>query len=310
MRRLLLIFLLAAATQAAEDYFPLATGNVWAYRNERGGTWTIRVGEPVEAGGRTYFQVEGYGASNLLLRKDETGNLVRWDDSTRDESVVTRFEGTFASGAGFCREEGAVSREPGRFSNSGQTLKTLDIRYRILGCADAGIESESYSANLGLVRRVTQSLIGPVEYELVRARIGGIAFGASASASVSVTLSRPELRLPPLGQPLGIRGSITVDVPGPEPLDLGFSSAQRFNVTLASKDGELLWTWSADKLFAAVTAKESWTGSRAFEWELVIPADVASRLGQDLYRVESWITSTGQRPSLAAAAPLRIGAVN
>lgn len=300
----------AAAFGAMEDYFPIDAGNEWVYQNQRGAAWKIRIGEPVEIGGRLYHTLEGYTASPVLVRKNDAGDLVRWDEASGVDTVLTRFEGKFASGAGFCREEGEVQTDPERFPQPGRALRALAIRYRISGCADAGIESELYGANLGLLRRVTQSIIGPVSFDLVRARVGSITFNGTSAGVVSVQLARAEVPRPPVGQPLRVAGSISVDVSGAGPLELEFLSTQRFNVVLVSREGEHLWTWSADKLFAAVTARESWTGRRDFDWELNVPADVAARLGEQMYRVECWITATGQRPGLSSAAPLRVGAVN
>lgn len=300
----------AALLGATEDYFPIEPGNEWVYRNQRGEVWTVRVGEPVEAGGRLYHTLDGYAPGPVAVRSNDAGDLVRWDDASGTEVVLTRFEGKFASGAGFCREEGEVQRDPERFPQPGQPLRALAIRYRISGCADAGIESELYGANLGLLRRVTQSIIGPVSYDLVRARVGAVTYNGAASGVVSVQLARAGVARPPVGQPLRISGAISVDVTGAGPLEVEFLSSQRFNVVLVSREGEHVWTWSADKLFAAVTARESWTGRRDFEWELVVPADSASKLGEGTYRVEAYITATGQRPFLSSAAPLRIGAVN
>lgn len=305
----------AATLGAMEDYFPISPGNEWVYRNQRGADWKIRVGEPVEAGGRVYHTLEGYAPSPVLVRKNDAGDLLRWDEASGTDVVLTRFEGKFASGAGFCKEEGEVQADTDRFPAVGRSLRALSIRYRISGCADAGIESELYGANLGLLRRVTQSIIGPVTFDLVRARVGSITLNetpgnGSAAGVVSVQLARPEVPRPPVGQPLRVAGTISVDVSGAGPLELGFASGQRFNVVLVSREGEHLWTWSADKLFVAMAARESWTGRRDFDWELLVPADVAARLGEQMYRVEAWITATGQRSALCSAAPLRIGAVN
>lgn len=300
--------MLALALGAAEDYFPLAQGNEWTYREQRGGVWKIRVGEPSEVGGHTYYALEGYTPEPVLVRWDDRGRLVRWDEPAGTEVLITAFApGTFESGVGFCREQGDVAVEPGRFIQEGRSLPALEIRYRIQGCADAGVEQELYAANLGLVRRVQQSIAGPVTYDLVRARLGGVSFQAPGTGSVSVTLGQSEFKLPVSGEPLRIAGSIAVDLTGQAPLDLEFRSSQRFDVALASRNGERLWTWSATRLFAAVIAFESWTGSRSFEFELELPPDVALRLGEDVYRVEAWITSAGQRQVLSGAAPMRIG---
>ena len=54
----------------------------------------------------------------------------------------------------------------------GSWEETLEIRYRTAQCNDAGLESEQYAENIGMVRRVVQSFTGPRAYELVYARVG------------------------------------------------------------------------------------------------------------------------------------------
>ncbi len=303
--RLTPLFPLLALPAFCQNFFPLAEGNEWNYRGPRGASLKISVGAPTGSFGRLYFPLTGYAPRALLVRRDDAGTLLQFDPVFKLESPVTVFgpaDATFQSGAGFCGEEGTV-RGPARLDQ----WDAVEIRYRVRTCADAGLEQELFAANIGLVRRISQTIAGPVAVELESARIGGLTFRRSAAGprvEVAVGLAETSLTRPAAGGPLTIQGSIEVAVAGPAALPVQFSSSQRFDVVLIGPDGRQRWVWSADKLFAAVASSEVWTGVTRFEWTMVAPDFEPFEPG--VYRVQAWIAAAGDPKRLAATVPVAV----
>src|SRR4051812_32997521 len=91
-RRLPLFLALAGSLFTAEaatpDYFPLQTGNSWAYRISQGRqttAGTINVGSTVSANGQTYYQLQFFDRS-VMLRQDASGSLLAYDSESKQES--------------------------------------------------------------------------------------------------------------------------------------------------------------------------------------------------------------------------------
>ena len=94
MRPLLSALILSAAGlyAAQPDYFPLQTGNQWTYRaTGLGQSFTVEVGGTVEAGGQTYFVVDGFRRGTVWLRQDDDGTMWVYDAAKRAESVWAAF---------------------------------------------------------------------------------------------------------------------------------------------------------------------------------------------------------------------------
>ena len=58
----------------------------------------------------------------------------------------------------------------------------------------------------------------------------------------------------------------------PEPLVLEFTSSQRYDLWIAPADGEPIWTWAADKLFAQMMGQETIAPGDTIEYHDTVPA--------------------------------------
>ena len=84
---------LLAGVAGAADYFPLATGNTWTYKDAKlGQTLTVKVGLPYLINNTVYYSLQGYTDSRVLVRKDERGQLVYYDDEKQTDGLLTFFE--------------------------------------------------------------------------------------------------------------------------------------------------------------------------------------------------------------------------
>src|SRR3954471_14204015 len=76
------------AEAATPDYFPLQTGNSWAYRITQAGqnqSGTINVADTVSQNGQTYFRLQFFDR-DLLVRQDDAGSLLSYDPDSKQET--------------------------------------------------------------------------------------------------------------------------------------------------------------------------------------------------------------------------------
>ena len=178
------MLVLSSPTFAA-NLFPLQTGNSWTYRDAASGdTFTIQVGTPVITDGRVYYSLRGYTPSRLFVRMDEeTNRLMAWDELHEQEIPLVSFRPDgFWWQAPFrgCESDGQTLPTPGEHNGPAGFFETvLELRYGSVGCAN-GIEWEQFAQNYGLLRRIVASTLGPRQFDLISANIGGMTIGISA----------------------------------------------------------------------------------------------------------------------------------
>ena len=303
--RLMLGAALLISTAGAADFFPLREGNAWTYRSVRtGATFTVEVGAPVVMSERVYYMLRGYGEGPLLVRLDERRELVQIDEESGSEQTLTSFApsegGWWEAPSRGCRQEGQTLERRGLHDGAaGPIPDVLQINYRIFGCADVGVESEQYAENIGMVRRITTTIAGPDQYDLVYARVGRMEINALPYASFTVSVLDSKAK-DQVGAVLRLRTNSLLA------LNLHFSMGQEFEAVVRDEEGRALWKWSEGQFFtAAVHDKLVWG-----EWEIPvrIPRAVFAPRGSDAgkYTLQAWLTTSGPNPTFAATVPLTV----
>jgi hypothetical protein len=217
------IAVFAACPAWGADYLPLQAGNTWTHREPLiGQTFTIRVGTPVMTNDRVYYSLRGYLDSPRLVRIDEQNQLVDLDEETGAEQVLTSFtpfEGGWWDAPGRqCESLGQTLEKRGTHDGpAGPIRDVLEVRYRVISCADTGAQAEEYAENLGMVRRVTNTFAGPRRFDLVSARVGKAVIDAAANGRFIVSAE-------PGAQGMAI--SWRLETSTGEPLRLLFSSGR------------------------------------------------------------------------------------
>jgi hypothetical protein len=289
------LFLLALTAAAAmADYLPLANGNWWLYRDAvTGSTFEIRVSTPSVIRGKVYHSVRGMGPAPLLLRTHESGNIVLWDEEKEIEKIVTSFEtqnvGDFEAYGRQCPATGRAQKELGQYQGPAGIWPAAEVRLQPYGCADAGETQELYAANVGLLRRVTNTIIGPRVFDLVQARIGKQVISASETGRFSITA---------IPGPGVWNVSLYLDLPLGTSIPVVFPSGQTYDLRLRGPDGVVIYTWSATRLFTQgvrnVTLQGGWTDSTT------VPYPPGTR-DRRTYSLEAWFTTAQGQPQFAAA---------
>jgi hypothetical protein len=260
----LLLFSIASLLAQVTDYFPLVPGSTWIYRaSAPAGAFTIRIGNSTTINGVEYYRVEGYQPEAVLLRLDERGNLIRWDEATRTEALFLRFDGVgFSSTATTCRQTGTADTKPASYRGPiGSVDNARIIRYNGGVCADAGLARETFIPWLGLVERAETTFIGERTIELVYAQIGGVTYLNDAGVAFSISAT-------PNAQGIGAR--LVLHNRTDRPFDLNFRSTQFYDFQVRNAQGDVVYTWSADKIFLQVERKLTIRGEEVWADTLAV----------------------------------------
>ncbi|HNY39567.1 MAG TPA: BsuPI-related putative proteinase inhibitor [Bryobacteraceae bacterium] len=300
MTKLATLFLCASAAFAA-DYFPLQLGNYWTYKDlSTGQTFTVRVGTPLSMrDGRVFSRIDGYVDHDLWVRVDETGNLLHLDEETGAEYPLTAFEVAAPAWAaapfrGCEQESQRVAKPEPHVGPAGVFTDTVTLKYRGFSCADTGILSEVYAANLGLLQRTVSTIAGPRVLELVAARVGNFTFAGNPAATFDVSLN-------PMGEGK-LNATLRLTVNAGESMDLSYGTSQDYDVVVWNSKGERAYVWSDGQFF---TQQQRWRSiSRRLNHEVEI--NTAAPLPDGYYLLEAWLTAGPGGRAFASMMPFRI----
>ncbi len=293
-----LLFAAVSALPAAE-HLPLDMGNYWIYRDERSGeTFEVRVSQPIWLqNGRTYHYLNGYAGQRVIARIDERGNLAVLDEETGTESILTGFAESpdtwWTAPARECALEGQTQERRVSYDGpGGRWRQALDIHYRSPNCADAGLTSEIFAPNIGMLRRTVTTIAGPKTFDLVYARVGSQIIETRNRARFSVSVDQP------LGEE-ELQVTLRIDLGFTPFIRLFFPTSQTFDVALRNSSGGIVWSWSDGKSFAQA-ASERLIGNVWTE-TVTIPKPAGDLTD---FTIEGWLTTAPGEPKFAATAPM------
>jgi hypothetical protein len=297
------LFLLAAGLAHAQ-YFPLQVGNQWIYRVDEGPVKELRVAEVLRAetvDEKEYFVYKGIlgetarirlTADNKLVQINADGTESLWADFNAAEgtSYPTSFDS--CTGRGQIKSQNASTELLDRRWDNG-----IRVIYSAASCADAGVSEDLFFPGLGLAQRTYQSFTGPRRYKLSYARIGNASIVTSGEYSFRVNLSKKTYAPRAI-----INLRLTLENWTKEELKLHFNSGQSFDFAIRDASGEVVFYWSANKLFTAevrdviVAGEKNWTATE--EMDL--------KVGE--YVLEAWLT-TDRKPTFKAQVPFTVAAI-
>ena len=297
----LLAFLLTSAAGAA-NLFPLEPGNTWTYRATKSGhELRIQVGlNPILVGDVVYHKLTGYVDEPVLVRAGDDGSLYYLDEDY-GELPLTLFEPTdrywFNAPKRGCEHLGQTQTKRYDYAGrAGRFASALAVEYRTFGCADAGIEEELYTENIGMLSRTVQSFAGPVTYELVYASLGPMTIVETPRTSFHLTLK-------PSNADLAV-AVMRLEVAGGLPLKLVFPSAQQYDAVLRDEGRNVVWRWSDGQYFVPAVTEKAVT---EFTAEVPVPgAPNGVKLPPGTYTLEAWLATTEPEARFAATAHLQV----
>ncbi|MBN9663110.1 MAG: hypothetical protein J0H49_33230 [Acidobacteria bacterium] len=293
----------------AQDYLPLGDGNYWTYRSDKSSeTFTISVGTPHQFNGEVYYSVKGYGVARNFLRRTAEGNLVQVDMEAGTESPVTLFDPgkQWESPLSGCKQTAEAPAKRGEYAGPvGIFPAAQTVSYGPGACADAGFQEETYLENIGLVRRVVNTLAGPVQYDLVSARVGKFTFSAGPSVIVRVSVPENSFQRRTAAEALHLQAVLQIDAVSALGVRVQFPTSQRYDMVLRNPSGAVVYRWSEGKAFLDVVGEETVGGPKSYLIEGEIDAATAAGLDDGLYTVEAWL-ATGEGPKFASSATVEL----
>lgn len=298
-----LMVLAAGMNLSAADFLPLAPGNQWTYQDAvTGQSFTVQVAlTQYFVNGHTYQVLKGYTPKQLIVRVNEYGNIVFWDEEREADVMLTAFE--FAHGARFeahareCPEQGQVQERRVVHDGPAGKWNALEIRYLVLACADTGDISEQFAENIGMVQRVVNTFAGPRTFNLVHAKLGNQVISAGSTGSFTVSAL-------PGQQPGTWTATLRISQPLSSNLKLNFTSGQEYDARLRDSAGNIVWVWSADKLF--IQAVHSVAVGGGWSANITVPHPPAIPEGSHAYTLEAWVTNVEGEPRFAAATTVEV----
>ncbi|MBL8178708.1 MAG: hypothetical protein JNK48_28800 [Bryobacterales bacterium] len=298
------VALFAALSAAAfgGDFFPLANGNSWTYRESSSGhTITVRVGTPLATqSGRVYHTLTGYGVRPLLVRNDENQRLMYYDADSSREFLLTSFVAdgqTWVAPERECPQQGHTqARRVPHNGPSGSWERNLEIRYSTSICNDSGLDHELYAENVGMVRRVVQSFLGLRAYELVYARVGSAVIeGGDRGRFTIAAISNHVQRV--------WQVTLRVDMGLSPSIRVRFPSSQDYDLVLRDSNGKIVYTWSADKAFLFMERSVNIGTGFTATVNVPYPANADPAM---VYSLEAFLTTAPGEPKFAATAAVTV----
>jgi hypothetical protein len=111
------------------------------------------------------------------------------------------------------------------------------------------------------------------------AGLAGFAMAASAGLADVDVLVTTDKRTYASGEPIVV--NLEIVNRGHQPVDLGFRSAQRYDVLIKDRQGRDVWHWSQGQLFAQVLGTETLEPSRRLRYRV----SVRERLSSGAYTI-------------------------
>lgn len=111
------------------------------------------------------------------------------------------------------------------------------------------------------------------------------------------TAAKGQFRVAVESGPSQLAIALAIETPMGEPLKLPFASGQEYEVVLRDSEGRVVWKWSADQIFTMALHERTVSGG----WSATV---IAPRPVVGDYTVHAWLTTMGDAPLFAAAAPV------
>jgi hypothetical protein len=230
---------------------------------------------------------------SVLVRQTGEGSLVSYDPASRQERLWLPFaaaEGQrTTSEFDTCSKAATVrSKSASVKTNLGDFNNALQLTYEPV-CADAGVTTQFFIPYVGLVQQESTTFAGPLRYELLYSRTG-ITNLETGQVSFAMALNGSTFRA---GQDSEILVRLTLRSTHPDPISLVFPSGQNYDLKIYNDRGEIVYVWSADKLFPLIFRTETFgPGEKTFAFPIPIGQLRAGR-----YAAEGYLTTEPRKYS-------------
>ena len=321
-------FVLPCLALAQTPYFPINTGDTWTFGYQVPGQskqFTTRTIDRDQNG--TLFHIDnlhgkptwidrrhikskliqvrdrklqgGKKSAHLELVYDFSGNRNSWTVNLQENVLLS---GTVSVGS---RNE-TVNTPAGRF----EQCVRIDWQPNV---TDAGLESEWFAPNVGLVRYTTRSLLGTIDHRLENAKVDGQSYPNERAQPGLTTLLHLDRYLyvtnrcgSPTGSnpPMHLRATFKIVNHSSQDIVLDFRSSQVYDLVIRDENGNETWRWSANKLFAEVV----WSRTISRGKQETLKENITLRLQGGVLPAGNYTLEflTASRQRFSAVAPFQV----
>jgi hypothetical protein len=181
-------------------------------------------------------------------------------------------------------------------------------------CADAGVTSAWFARGVGPIQWTASTIAGPVTYQMIAARIGGVRYPKHNGICLVSEFPGPVVwidRMPPVPRPGSINVFLTIENNTPERLTYSFSTGQEFEIEIIDGGGNVVSRWSRGRAFTLAfhdVTLDPGTSHR-FGGAVALAYDDGGALAQGYYTVKVYLTNINPRgvapPSSATPIEIR-----
>ena len=313
--------LAGAQLAAAQDYQPLAVGDVRTY--ERGGAFGALQHERTEVLRRSgvWYRFDSFLGLTDTWVAFYRGDVYVWDDATA--RAVKLFDLHAQAGQGYRVELTALpggwgtmtlaARDETVVVNAGTFRDCARFSFQTApGVADAGWGSIWFAPGVGVVQWSENSFAGPVPHTLHTATIGGTVYPqpqpVRGGLTVALQADKFEYALPPLlpVATLYATFTFTVDNQTGTPIDVTYSSGQSFEIEITdAATGQVMCRWSDGRFFTQALRQGTLSGTLTLTQGMTLHDRNGQMFANGDYKVSMWLTTMGG-PAFQASTLIRV----
>ncbi|HUS07785.1 MAG TPA: BsuPI-related putative proteinase inhibitor, partial [Bryobacteraceae bacterium] len=213
----------------------------------------------------------------------------QYDEALKQEKLWYAFQAPvgepYSEQLPSCCGKAVIANRSAKYSSRlGDFNNALEVAYP--GVFQIGVARELFLPYIGMVYR-GENTGGPsfASYDLSYARVGGVTVVSEKSVSFSVTVDQAERAA---GGIVTFVVRLSLRNTSGQPLPLEFPSGQSYDVVVKNAQGEPVYRWSEDKMFAQVFRTEVLeNGERNF----AVPVRLSGPVAPGRYTVEAWLTT-------------------
>ena len=248
-----LVLTLAATSVQANTYINFSTNDVTTFSNAAGNRKTVKVIQNGNPGWKKYAEFLGAGERWVWTQSGNEAVFV-FNEKTQLSEKLINFNDPVGRSYNFhlnnCMTSGMLAEKGLTLTTPAGTFKDV-VRMSFTGrCADGGTTDAWFAPKVGVVKWGTQTIVGPVDFDLVDGVVGGKSVklnGTQNTLQVAANFPRSSFVLGSVTQQ--VSASIDLTNTGSESLNLRFTSGQDFELSLIDANNQVVNSWGANKRF-------------------------------------------------------------
>jgi Intracellular proteinase inhibitor len=249
---LTLISLFITAGASANSYITLNPTDNIAYGNAAGRRIVTTVSATSSPGWKKYSDFMNNGDKFIWTNPGNESVFLFNGNTSRAEKMVNFADpvGTkYSFSLGACTTGATLAQKGLRMTTAAGVAQNVVRLTFSAKCFDGGVGEAWFAPQVGLVKWVEQSIVGPVTFEMTDGKIASRTFGVvpatalKSSASFPVTEVAVNAGVVNGGATLNLTNTSNVD------MVLHFTSGQEFEISLIDANNQVVNTWSKNIRF-------------------------------------------------------------